>query len=214
MEPILYVAAAVAAAKRLHWPAPVLLVLAGLGLALTPRIPRVELAPDLVLLVFLPPLIYTAAFGMSWQAFRANLRPIVLLAIGCVLFTSAAVAAAAHLVAGLSWPVAFLLGAIVSPPDAVAPLAIVRRLGARSGGSDGSGRARRSSPRRGRRSRTWSGWRRRTRWGPSWRRSSGRGTSSASATSSGSATRTATACGRRSRRRPASSRCSRRSAPT
>jgi CPA1 family monovalent cation:H+ antiporter len=82
-----------------------------------------------VLLVFLPPLIYYAAFGMSWQAFCQHLRPIVLLAVGCVVFTTVMVAAAAHWLIGLSWPVAFVLGAIVSPPDVVAPLAIARRLG-------------------------------------------------------------------------------------
>ena len=65
---------------------------------------------------------------MSWREFRFNLRPISLLAIGCVLFTAVAVAAAAHLLLGLPWPVGFILGAIVSPPDAVAPLSIVRRM--------------------------------------------------------------------------------------
>jgi monovalent cation/hydrogen antiporter len=98
-------------------------------LALLPGLPRIELPPDLVLLVFLPPLIYYAAFGMSWQAFCQHLRPIVLLAVGCVVFTTVMVAAAAHWLIGLSWPVAFVLGAIVSPPDVVAPLAIARRLG-------------------------------------------------------------------------------------
>jgi CPA1 family monovalent cation:H+ antiporter len=66
---------------------------------------------------------------MSWQAFCQNLRPIVLLAFGCVVFTTVMVAAAAHWLIGLAWPVAFVLGAIVSPPDVVAPLAIARRLG-------------------------------------------------------------------------------------
>ncbi|WP_046862829.1 Na+/H+ antiporter [Microvirga massiliensis] len=137
MDQVLYVAAALAAitaavaaaARRLDWPAPVLLVVAGLALALTPGLPRVELPPDLVLLVLLPPIIYTASFGMSWQAFCANLRPIVLLAVGCVVATTIAVAAAAHWLVGMAWSVAFVLGAIVSPPDVVAPLAIARRLG-------------------------------------------------------------------------------------
>jgi CPA1 family monovalent cation:H+ antiporter len=137
MEQVLYLAAGVAAvtaaiaaaARRLNWPRPVLLVLAGMTIALTPGLPRVELDPDLVLLVFLPPIIYYAAFGMSWQAFYANLRPIVLLAVGCVVFTTIAVAAAAHWLIGMAWPVAFVLGAIVSPTDTVAPLAIARRLG-------------------------------------------------------------------------------------
>ncbi len=137
MEPVLYAALAVLvitavvnlAARRLDLPGPILLVVAGTALALLPGLPRIELPPDLVLLVFLPPLIYYSAFGMSWQAFCRNLRPIVLLAVGCVVFTTVMVAAAAHWLIGLSWPVAFVLGAIVSPPDVVAPLAIARRLG-------------------------------------------------------------------------------------
>ncbi len=66
---------------------------------------------------------------MSWREFRFNLRPIALLAVGCVLFTTCAVAATAHYVLALPWSIGFLLGAIVSPPDVVAPLALARRLG-------------------------------------------------------------------------------------
>src|SRR5712675_1869726 len=87
------------------------------------------LAPELVLLVILPPLIYSAGVSMSWREFRFNLRPIALLAFGCVVFTTCAVAAAAHYVLGIPWAVGFLVGAIVAPPDVVAPLAIARRLG-------------------------------------------------------------------------------------
>ena len=76
----------------------------------------------------LPPLIYSASVAMSWRDFKANLRPIALLAIGCVLFTACAVATATHYLIGLPWSVGFLLGAIVAPPDVVAPLAIARRL--------------------------------------------------------------------------------------
>src|SRR5204863_2377482 len=97
-------------------------------LALIPGLPTVELAPELVLLLVLPPVIYSSAVAMSWREFRFNLRPIGLLAIGCVVFTTVAIAAATHWVLGLPWPVGFVLGAIVSPPDAVAPLAIARRL--------------------------------------------------------------------------------------
>ena len=82
-----------------------------------------------MLLVILPPLIYSAGVAMSWREFRFNLRPITLLAFGCVVFTTCAVAAAAHYLLGFQWAVAFVLGAIVSPPDVVAPLAIARRLG-------------------------------------------------------------------------------------
>ena len=106
-----------------------MLVIAGVGLALIPGLPRIELAPELVLLVILPPLIYSAGVAMSWREFRFNLRPIALLAFGCVVFTTCAVAVAAHYVLGLPWAVGFLLGAIVAPPDVVAPLAIARRLG-------------------------------------------------------------------------------------
>ena len=75
-----------------------------------------------MLLLVLPPIIYSAAVAMSWREFRFNLRPIALLAVGCVVFTTVAVAAAAHWLLGLPWAVGFVLGAIVSPPDAVAPL--------------------------------------------------------------------------------------------
>ena len=82
-----------------------------------------------MLLGILPPLIYSAGVAMSWREFRFNLRPITLLAFGCVVFTTCAVAAVVHLLLGMPLAVGFVLGAIVSPPDAVAPLAIVRRLG-------------------------------------------------------------------------------------
>jgi CPA1 family monovalent cation:H+ antiporter len=116
-------------ARRLNLAPSILLVIAGVGLALVPGLPAMELAPELVLLIILPPLIYTAGVSMSWREFRFNLRPIALLAFGCVAFTTCAVAATAHWVLGLPWPVGFLLGAIVAPPDVVAPLAIAQRLG-------------------------------------------------------------------------------------
>src|SRR5271169_3424698 len=116
-------------ARRLNAAPSILLVIAGIGLALAPGLPRIELAPELVLLGILPPLIYSAGVAMSWREFRFNLRPITLFAFGCVVFTTCAVAAAAHWLLGMPLAVGFVLGAIVSPPDAVAPLAIVRRLG-------------------------------------------------------------------------------------
>src|SRR5471030_3380090 len=101
---MLAVLAAVAvAARRLNIAPSILLVVAGIGMALVPNLPKVELAPELVLLVILPPLIYSAGVAMSWREFRFNLRPIVLLAFGCVIFTTCAVAAAAHWVLGLPW---------------------------------------------------------------------------------------------------------------
>jgi len=127
---MLAVLAAVAvAAKRLNISPSILLVVAGIGMAFIPDLPKVELAPELVLLVILPPLIYSAGVAMSWHEFRFNLRPIALLAFGCVLFTTCAVAAAAHYLLNFDWAVGFLLGAIISPPDVVAPLAIARQLG-------------------------------------------------------------------------------------
>jgi len=127
---LMVVVAAVAwAARRLAVPPAILLVVVGGVLALVPGLPHVELAPELVLLLVLPPLIYSAGVAMSWREFRTNLRPIALLAIGCVTFTTIAIAAVGHRLLGLEWPVGFVLGAIVSPPDVVAPLAIARRLG-------------------------------------------------------------------------------------
>src|SRR5947209_10854516 len=92
--------AAALIARRLNTAPSIVLVVAGVLLALTPGLPRIELAPELVLLVILPPLIYSAGVAMSWREFRFNLRPITLLAFGCVVFTTGAVAAAAHHVLG------------------------------------------------------------------------------------------------------------------
>ncbi len=122
-------AAVAVAAKRLNVAPSILLVVAGVGMALVPGLPKVQLAPELVLLVILPPLIYSAGVSMSWRDFRFNLRPIGLLAFGCVVFTTCAVAAAAHYLLKFDWAVGFVLGAIIAPPDVVAPLAIARRLG-------------------------------------------------------------------------------------
>jgi monovalent cation/hydrogen antiporter len=127
--PLLVVVAAVALlAARLDIPRAILLVLAGAALALIPGLPAIELSPEAVLLLVLPPVIYSSAVAMSWQEFRFNLRPIALLAIGCVVFSTLAVAVATHWLLGLPWPIAFVLGAIVAPPDAVAPLSIARRM--------------------------------------------------------------------------------------
>ena len=116
-------------ARRLKTAPSILLVVAGIAIAVIPGLPRIELAPELVLLGILPPLIYSAGVAMSWREFRFNLRPITLFAFGCVIFTTCAVAVVAHFVLGMPLAVGFVLGAIVAPPDAVAPLAIVRNLG-------------------------------------------------------------------------------------
>lgn len=124
------VIALVTVARRVPIPYPIFLVLGGLGLSLVPDLPIVRLDPDLVFLIFLPPMLWAAAYFTSLRDFRLNLRPITLLAVGLVLATTAAVATVAHaVVPGLPWPVAVALGAIVSPPDAVAATAIARRLG-------------------------------------------------------------------------------------
>jgi Na+/H+ antiporter len=116
-------------AGMLQVPHAIVLVLLGLGIAFVPGLPPIGLDPELVLLLFLPPLLYSSGVGLSWRGFKANIGPILLLAIGCVLFTAATVAAAAHWLLGIPWPVGFVLGAVVSPPDAVAPMAIAKRLG-------------------------------------------------------------------------------------
>jgi monovalent cation/hydrogen antiporter len=116
------------AARRLNTPPAILLVLVGAALALTPGLPAMELAPEVVLLLILPPIIYWSAVAMSWREFRFNLRPIVLLAVGCVIFSAFAVAAAMHWLLGLPLLLGLVVGAIVSPPDAVAPLSIARRM--------------------------------------------------------------------------------------
>src|SRR6185437_12363368 len=126
---MLAVLAAVAVvANRLKVAPSILLVAAGIALALIPGLPAIKLDPELVLLLILPPLIYSAGVAMSWREFRYNLRPISLLAFGCVLFTACAIAAAMHYLLGMDWRVGFVLGAIISPPDVVAPLSIARRL--------------------------------------------------------------------------------------
>ena len=123
------VVALTAAARRLPVPTPILQVGAGLLIGLVPGVELPELRPDVVFFVFLPPVLWAAAFFTSLREFKANRRPITLLAVGLVLATSAAVAVAARaLLPGLPWAAAVALGAIVSPPDAVAAAAIVSRL--------------------------------------------------------------------------------------
>jgi monovalent cation/hydrogen antiporter len=123
------VVALTAFGRRLPVPPPVLQVMAGLAVGFLPGVSVPELEPDIVFFVFLPPVLWAAAFFTSWREFKANIRPISLLAVGLVLATSVVVAIAARaLLPGLPWSVAVALGAIVSPPDAVAAAAIVSRL--------------------------------------------------------------------------------------
>ncbi len=117
-------------APTLRVPYPILLVLGGLALGFVPGIPHVRMRPEIVLVAILPPLLYSAAFFTSLRDLKRNVRPISLLALGLVLVTTVAVAAVAHtLIPGLSWPVAFVAGAIVAPTDPVAATAIAERLG-------------------------------------------------------------------------------------
>ena len=116
-------------ARRLRVPPAAAYVVGGGALAFVPGIPRLHLDSDLVLTLFLPPLLMSSAFFTDWQEFRANLRPILLLAVGCVAFTTVVVAVAAkELLPALPWAACFTLGAIVSPPDAVAAEAVLSRL--------------------------------------------------------------------------------------
>ncbi|HEY1391227.1 MAG TPA: Na+/H+ antiporter [Ktedonobacterales bacterium] len=118
-------------ATRVHLPYPIVLVLGGLALGFVPGLPTIELEPQLIFLLFLPVLLYADAWSTSWRDFRFNLRPISLLAIGLVIATTLVVAVVAHaILPNFSWAAAFVLGAIVSPTDAVASTAIAQRLGA------------------------------------------------------------------------------------
>jgi Na+/H+ antiporter len=118
-------------AGRLNLPHPVLLVLGGLALAAIPGLPRIEFEPETLFLLFVPPLLYLTAFTTSLRDFRAQLGPIARYGTIVVLLTIAAVAAVAHaLIPEIIWPAAFVLGAIVSPPDPVAAVAVMRKLGA------------------------------------------------------------------------------------
>ena len=114
----------------LRVPYPITLVVGGAVIGFLPGLPSVELDPDIVLLIFLPPLLYGAAFFTSARELRQNARSIAALAIPLVFVTMATVAVVAHEVIGLGWSEAFVLGAIVSPTDAVAPAEIMRRVGA------------------------------------------------------------------------------------
>jgi monovalent cation/hydrogen antiporter len=112
-------------------PAPIVLVLGGLGIALIPGLPEFELDPDVIFLIFIPPLVHAAGWSASARELRAVLRPLALMAVVLVFLTAGVVAVMAHaLVPGLSWAAAAVLGAVLAPTDAVAAISIFRRLGA------------------------------------------------------------------------------------
>ena len=124
------VTALAVAARRTGLPYPAVMVLGGLAIAFVPQLPHIALSPDLFFTLFLPPLLYASAWETSWRDFRANIRSISLLAFGFVGFTTLIVGCLAHaVVPGMGWAVAFALGAIVSPPDAVAAAAVAGPLG-------------------------------------------------------------------------------------
>src|SRR5579883_2804933 len=116
-------------AKRLRIPYPIAFLIGGCALAFARHLPHPHVEPDLIMLLVIPPLLYSAAWSTDWIALRRNAGSITLHAVGLVIVTMAAVAAVVHaLVPGFGWPIAFTLGAIVSPPDAVASEAIFERL--------------------------------------------------------------------------------------
>jgi CPA1 family monovalent cation:H+ antiporter len=116
--------------NKYKFPFPIILVLSGVAISLVPGLPTVALNPEVVFLIFLPPLLYGAAWNVSWHEFKSAIRPISLASVGLVFFTTGLTAVAAHfLIPGLGWPFAFLLGAIVSPPDAVAATSVTKGLG-------------------------------------------------------------------------------------
>jgi Na+/H+ antiporter len=135
LEPIFllllfFVVALAAFAKRLEIPYPIVLVVGGLVLSFMPHGPKIELSPDVVFLVILPPLLFSAAFLTSWRDFRYNLVSIVMLALGLVAFTVQGVAATARwILPGFTWQLGLVLGAVVCTTDAIAATAIARRLG-------------------------------------------------------------------------------------
>jgi monovalent cation/hydrogen antiporter len=124
------VALLAAISRRLGLADPILLVLAGLALGFIPTLREAEFSPEVVFLLFIPPLVYVGAFLTPWRDIKRNMRPILQLAVGLVLATIVAVAVVAKFVVNepMPWAVAFVLATIVAPPDAVAVMAITQRL--------------------------------------------------------------------------------------
>src|ERR671911_2571219 len=116
-------------ARRINVPPAVVLVIGGMVLALIPGLPAVDLDPQLALVLFLPPLLQASAYRTDWPAFRSNLRPILFLAVGAVVFTALVVAVVAKLlIPTMPWWAAITLGAIVAPPDAVAAASVLKNF--------------------------------------------------------------------------------------
>jgi CPA1 family monovalent cation:H+ antiporter len=125
---LVLIAAFAVAARWLRVPFPIVFVIGGALLALVPGLPAISPQPDVVFTLFLPPLLFGGGFTIEWRDFKRYVAPIISLAVGLVVFTTVIVALVAHAVIGLPFPVAFVLGAILSPPDAVATEAIGKAL--------------------------------------------------------------------------------------
>jgi monovalent cation/hydrogen antiporter len=126
---LLAVAALAALATRLGVPYPILLVIGGAALGFVPELPPIQIDPEAVFLIFVPPLVFAAAFFTSWRDFVAKLRPILSLAVGLVLASTLAIAAVTHLVLGIAWAPALVFGAVVSNTDTTAIVAIAQQVG-------------------------------------------------------------------------------------
>lgn len=119
-----------AIADKVRLPYPILLISAGIAVGFIPTLPNIELNPEVVFLIFLPPLLYDAAFNISFRQFRTNINTIGTLAISLVFITATGIAVTAHyLIPGMTWPLSFVLGAILSATDAVAAMSITKGLG-------------------------------------------------------------------------------------
>jgi Na+/H+ antiporter len=117
-------------ANKMKVAVPVMLIIVGIGVGFLPMMPDIELSPEIVMLLFLPPLLYDAAFNISFQNFKTNLNTISTLAIGLVFLTTAGIAVIAHyMIPGMTWPLSFVLGSILSATDAVAAIGITKGLG-------------------------------------------------------------------------------------
>ncbi|MBB5620916.1 CPA1 family monovalent cation:H+ antiporter [Pedobacter cryoconitis] len=119
-----------AIADKIRLPYPVLLIIAGIAVGFIPGLPDIEISPNIVFLIFLPPLLYDAAFNISFKEFKTNINTISALAISLVFITASGIAVIAHyLIPGMNWPLSFVLGAILSATDAVAAMSITKGLG-------------------------------------------------------------------------------------
>jgi Na+/H+ antiporter len=119
-----------AIADKIKLPYPILLIVAGIAVGFIPNLPNIELNPEIVFLIFLPPLLYDAAFNISFDEFKTNINTISTLAITLVFITATGIAVTAHyLIDGMTWPLSFVLGAILSATDAVAAMSITKGLG-------------------------------------------------------------------------------------